>query len=64
MKPNIETVTEDAEAWLVSWYFVRKEARGAGDSQALLGAAVELTGDHSPAAIEGITYTGDKRRSG
>lgn len=56
-------VRKDSDIWLVPCFFVRKDARGAGVSRALLEAAVNLAKDNSATAIEGFPNSGTKRRS-
>ena len=53
---------EDA-IWLVPCFFIRKDARRAGVSQALLEAAINLAKEHGATAIEGFPFSGAQRRS-
>jgi GNAT superfamily N-acetyltransferase len=49
---------EDDEVWAVPCFFVRRDARGAGITSALLPAAVELGRQHGAAAVEGVPLAG------
>jgi GNAT superfamily N-acetyltransferase len=54
---------EDGSSWLVPCFFVRRDARRAGVTRALLEAAVALARTHKATAIEGFPLAGDRRRS-
>src|SRR5262245_53549294 len=54
---------EDARVWLVPCFFVRRDARRAGVTRALLEAAVELARTSGAQAIEGFPLAGERRRS-
>jgi GNAT superfamily N-acetyltransferase len=47
---------EDERVWLVPCFYVRKDARRAGVSRALLEGAVALAREHGAAAIEGFPF--------
>jgi len=54
---------EDATAWLVTCFFVRRDARRSGVTRALLEAAVALARERGALAIEGFPLAGERRRS-
>jgi GNAT superfamily N-acetyltransferase len=54
---------EDDSVWLVPCFYVRREARRAGVTRALLEAAVELARTHGARAVEGFPLAGEQRRS-
>ncbi len=54
---------EDPVVWLVTCFFVRREARRTGVTRALLEAAVELAREHRAVAIEGYPLAGDSRHA-
>jgi GNAT superfamily N-acetyltransferase len=53
---------EDATVWLVTCFYVRRDARKVGVTRALLRAAIELARQHKATAIEGWPLAGDGRR--
>ncbi len=53
----------DDDVWLVPCFFIRKDARRAGVSHALLEAAVSLAEDNGATAIDGFPFSGAQRRS-
>ena len=55
--------TEDADVWLVTCFFVRRDARRSGVTTALLEGATTLAREHGARAIEGFPLAGDRRRS-
>lgn len=57
-------VEDDGAIWLVTCFYVKASARGAGIGRALLEAAVHLAEKYRAVAIEGFPYAGTKRRSG
>jgi GNAT superfamily N-acetyltransferase len=54
---------EDADVWLVSCFYVRRDARRLGVTRALLDAAVSLARAQGATAVEGFPLAGDRRRS-
>jgi GNAT superfamily N-acetyltransferase len=54
---------EDESVWLVPCFYVRRDARRAGVTKALLEAATVLAQKHGAQAIEGFPHAGDARRS-
>jgi GNAT superfamily N-acetyltransferase len=54
---------EDDSVWLVPCFYVRRDARRAGITKALLEAATALARAHGARAIEGFPHAGDARRS-
>jgi GNAT superfamily N-acetyltransferase len=55
--------SEDANVWLVTCFFVRRDARRSGVTSSLIEAAVTLASSHGATAIEGFPLAGDRRRS-
>jgi GNAT superfamily N-acetyltransferase len=53
--------SEDDSVWLVPCFYVRRSARGAGVTKALLLAAVDLAARHGAPAIEGLPRSGHQR---
>jgi GNAT superfamily N-acetyltransferase len=53
---------EDATVWLVTCFFVRRQARRTGVTRVLLQHAVDLARDSGAVAIEGYPLAGDARR--
>jgi GNAT superfamily N-acetyltransferase len=53
---------EDGDVWLVPCFFVRRTARRAGLTRALLAAAVEHAQRYGASAVEGFPLAGDLRR--
>ena len=54
--------TEDPTTWLVTCFYVRRDARRAGVTRALLRGATALAREHGATAIEGWPLTGAGRR--
>jgi GNAT superfamily N-acetyltransferase len=54
----------DDAIWLVTCFYVKASARGAGVGKALLEAAVRLAEENNAKAIEGFPYSSTKKRSG
>jgi GNAT superfamily N-acetyltransferase len=54
---------DDDVVWLVPCFYVRRDARKAGITRALLDAAVSLARDRGAAAVEGFPLAGGARRS-
>jgi GNAT superfamily N-acetyltransferase len=52
---------EDPDVWLVPCFYVRRDARRAGVTRALLTAAVALARDRGARAVEGFPLSGDGR---
>src|SRR5262249_51074534 len=52
---------EDASVWLVTCFYVRRDARKIGVTRALLRAAIELARQHRASAIEGWPLAGETR---
>lgn len=57
-------VTEDDAVWAVPCFFVRRDARGAGLTGDLLGAAVDLARGHGATAVEGLPLAGTGPHNG
>jgi GNAT superfamily N-acetyltransferase len=55
---------EDLDVWLVPCFFVRRDARGQGITQALLTAAVDLAREYGATAVEGFPLAGGDRHPG
>jgi GNAT superfamily N-acetyltransferase len=53
--------SEDASTWIVTCFFVRRDARRAGVTRALLQAAVTLARQSRAMAIEAVPLAGDER---
>lgn len=54
---------EDADVWLVTCFFVRRDARGGGVTADLLTAAVDLAAAHGARAVEGVPLVAGRRRA-
>jgi hypothetical protein len=54
---------EDDGVWLIPCLFLRKEARKAGHSEALVRAATRLARDHGATAVDCFPLSGPQRRS-
>lgn len=54
---------EDSTVWLVTCFFVRRDARRTGVTRSLLEGAARLAKRHGAPAIEGFPLAGDRRRS-
>ncbi|MGE5828405.1 MAG: GNAT family N-acetyltransferase, partial [Micromonosporaceae bacterium] len=54
---------EDDSVWLVPCFYVRRDARRAGVTKALLEAAAALARQHGARAIEGFPQAGNTRRA-
>ncbi len=54
--------SEDSDVWLVTCFFVRRDARRSGVTSSLLEAAVALASRHDATAVEGFPLAGDQRR--
>ena len=53
---------EDSTTWLVTCFYVRRDARRTGVTRALLQGATALAREHGASAIEGWPLTGTGRR--
>ncbi len=58
-----QETNSESNIWLVPCFFIHKNARGVGISQALLEDAVKLAEANGASAIDGFPYTGAKSRA-
>lgn len=57
-----DNASDKDSTWLVPCFFIHKDARGNGVSQALLQEAVNLAKENGATAIDGFPHSGTKKR--
>ncbi len=60
---NDGNINEAPGIWLTPCFFIRKDMRRKGISQALLNEAIHLASENGATAIDGFPYSGAKKRS-